>query len=71
LIDDPYRISVIKNGLPYPNSFHRRRGFNVTDSWKHETFGRKIEKAMLYQDEGIPLAIVSEEHWIDSGNIRI
>lgn len=29
----------------------------VTDSWAHESFGRKIEKAMEYRDSGIPLVI--------------
>lgn len=44
-------------------------GTYVTDSWAHENFGRKIEKAMVYRDNGIPLAIVSESHWIACGNI--
>ncbi len=39
-------------------------GTYVTDSWIHENFGRKIEKAMEYRDSGIPLSIVTEEHWI-------
>ncbi len=39
-------------------------GIYVTDSWAHETFGRKIEKAMGYRENGVPLVIVSEEHWI-------
>ena len=38
-------------------------GTYVTDSWVHETFGRKIEKALNYREDGIPLAIISEEHW--------
>lgn len=44
-------------------------GTYVTDSWAHETFGRKIEKAMEYRDAGVPLAIVSEEHWASSGQL--
>ena len=39
-------------------------GEYVTDSWKHENFGRKIEKAMEYRDKGLSLAIVSEQHWL-------
>ena len=39
-------------------------GSYVTDSWAHESFGRKIEKAMEYRNDGIPLHIVSEEHWL-------
>lgn len=40
-------------------------GTYVTDAWAHETFGRKIEKAMQYRNNGIPLVIVSEEHWAE------
>ena len=38
-------------------------GTYVTDSWVHESFGRKIEKAMEYRESGLPLAIITEEHW--------
>lgn len=42
-------------------------GTYVTDSWVHETFGRKIEKAIEYRDKGVPLSIVTEEHWAKHG----
>lgn len=44
-------------------------GTYVTDSWAHESFGRKIEKAMEYRDNGIPLVIVTEEHWINEAQL--
>ncbi len=44
-------------------------GTYVTDSWAHENYGRKIEKAMKYRDDGVPLLIVTEEHWINIGNL--
>jgi len=44
-------------------------GTYVTDSWAHETFGRKIEKAIQYRANGVPLAIVTEEHWAESGRL--
>lgn len=44
-------------------------GTYVTDSWAHENFGRKIEKAVHYRDSGAPLAIITEEHWINEGNL--
>ena len=45
-------------------------GHYVTDSWAHENFGRKIEKAMEYRDKkGVPLVIITEEHWANSGNL--
>lgn len=31
--------------------------------WVHTSFGRKIEKAVQYRDDGLPLAIVAEDHW--------
>ena len=41
-------------------------GAYVTDSWMHESFGRKIEKAVEYRDSrGTGIAIVSESHWRD------
>ena len=45
-------------------------GSYVTDSWIHETFGRKIEKAMEYRESGVPLAIVAEEHWANCGGLK-
>lgn len=44
-------------------------GTYVTDSWIHESYGRKIEKAVEYRDRGVPLAIVTEEHWANEGNL--
>lgn len=32
----------------------------------HTTFGRKIEKAVSYREKGVPIAIVSEDHWAAS-----
>jgi NAD-dependent DNA ligase len=44
-------------------------GTYVTDSWAHESYGLKIEKAMEYRDSGVPLCIITEEHWIKNGNL--
>lgn len=44
-------------------------GTYVTDSWAHENYGRKIEKAMEYRDSGVPIAIITEEHWINEGRL--
>lgn len=39
-------------------------GAYVTDSWKHSSFGNKIERAVEMRDEkGIPISIISEQHW--------
>ena len=32
------------------------------DAWKHSSFGRKIEKALAYADEGVPIKVLGEEH---------
>ncbi len=39
-------------------------GAYATDSWKHSSFGNKIMKACEFRDLGIPVSIVSEEHWV-------
>ncbi|MEW6612735.1 MAG: BRCT domain-containing protein [Pseudomonadota bacterium] len=35
-----------------------------SEFWKHSTFGTKIAKAVDYRQSGVPLAIVSEHHWV-------
>ncbi|MCG6898056.1 MAG: BRCT domain-containing protein [Thiocapsa sp.] len=44
-------------------------GTYVTDSWAHESFRRKIEKAILYRDSGTGLVFITEEHWINEGRL--
>jgi hypothetical protein len=34
--------------------------------WIHSSYGRKIERAVELKREGVPLAIVSEDHWAAS-----
>jgi NAD-dependent DNA ligase len=34
--------------------------------WVHTSFGRKIEKAVAYRDQGTGLAITGEDHWARS-----
>lgn len=38
-------------------------GSYVTSSWKHSSFGNKIVKAVEWRESGMPIAIVSEDHW--------
>jgi NAD-dependent DNA ligase len=33
------------------------------DQWLHSSYGTKIKKAVELRESGIPLAIVTEEHW--------
>jgi NAD-dependent DNA ligase len=44
-------------------------GTYVTGSWAHESFGRKIEKAMDYRGRGLPLFIITEDHWATQGKL--
>lgn len=41
-------------------------GSYVTNSWIHETYGRKIERAKELRDERRGIKIVSELHWAES-----
>jgi NAD-dependent DNA ligase len=38
-------------------------GVYATESWKHSAFGHKIMKACDMRDSGVPITLVSEEHW--------
>lgn len=35
-----------------------------SDHWIHSSYGRKIEKAIDYQDKGVDIKIISEHTWI-------
>lgn len=39
-------------------------GVYATESWKHSSFGNKITKAVEWRENGLPISIVSERHWI-------
>lgn len=41
-------------------------GAYATESWKHSSFGNKILKACKMNDQGTPVAIITEEHWFTS-----
>lgn len=41
-------------------------GVYATESWKHSSYGLKIETAVKMKREGIPIFIVGETHWVDS-----
>lgn len=38
-------------------------GTYATESWKHSSFGNKILKAVDMRESGLPISIVSEDHW--------
>lgn len=39
-------------------------GVYATESWKHSSFGNKILQAVEWREQGLPISIVSEEHWV-------
>ncbi|SCD22813.1 NAD-dependent DNA ligase [Brucella inopinata] len=39
-------------------------GEYATESWKHSSFGNKILQAVEWRDQGLPISIVSEAHWV-------
>lgn len=41
-------------------------GIYATGSWKHSSYGLKILRAVEMKQKGIPIAIVSETHWVDT-----
>lgn len=41
-------------------------GIYSTGSWKHSSYGLKIEKAMKMKQDGLTVAIVGETHWVDA-----
>jgi hypothetical protein len=45
-------------------------GGTASRDWVHSSYGRKIEKAVLYRGKGHGIAIVSEETWTQALSIR-
>jgi NAD-dependent DNA ligase len=41
-------------------------GVYATESWKHSSYGLKIENAVKMKHEGGSISIISETHWVDS-----
>ena len=41
-------------------------GAMVSKEWAHSSFGRKIEKAVVYQGRGAQILIVSEPQWVSA-----
>ncbi|MBS3647049.1 BRCT domain-containing protein [Pseudaminobacter sp. 19-2017] len=39
-------------------------GAYATESWKHSAFGNKILQACEWRERGLPIRIVSEQHWV-------
>lgn len=39
-------------------------GLYATESWKHSSFGHKILHASELRDQGYPISIVGEKHWV-------
>jgi NAD-dependent DNA ligase len=62
---------VIKLGAACERTITHRTRYLVIGTfgsrdWVHTSFGRKIEKAVQYRDDGHSLAIIAEDHWASS-----
>lgn len=40
-------------------------GTYATESWIHSSYGRKIERAAEMKEEGVPISIIGEAHWVE------
>jgi len=40
-------------------------GIYATESWIHSSYGRKIERAVELKEEGVPVSIIGEAHWVE------
>ncbi|GFM61570.1 hypothetical protein PSCICG_27300 [Pseudomonas cichorii] len=59
---------VVERGGLIGGSVSKKVNFLVigsigNDQWLHSSYGLKIKKAVELRDTGVPIAIVSEEHW--------
>jgi hypothetical protein len=41
-------------------------GLVASDAWAQPTYGRKVEHAVHLRELGKPIAIISEEHWVEA-----
>ena len=54
--------AFIKNDVLKKIPMYLVVGELCTAEWKFSNYGRKIEKAMAYRDEGCPIKIIPEKH---------
>ena len=46
-------------------------GSVASSDWIHSDFGRKIEKAVKLREDGVPIHIISEKHFLSSPEINL
>ena len=56
--------SVVQS--PNQNTDYLVTGELGSPDWVHTTFGRSIERGVELKQQGFPIRIVSEEHWVNS-----
>ena len=39
-------------------------GGDLSPAWRHESYGTKIEKALIYKLDGRPIALLLEDDWV-------
>ena len=45
-------------------------GIYANENWAETAYGRKIEKAAKMRDDGTPIHIISEPHWLNALNLK-
>lgn len=60
--------TIIRHGGTVKSSVSKKVQFLLvgglgSDEWKHGSFGTKIERVMELRRDGVPIAIVHEDHW--------
>jgi len=61
-------IVIKKKGIVFPrvrsDLDYLVIGSLINQEWAHTSYGRKIEKAVLYKKKGLPINIISEDQWV-------
>lgn len=61
---------IARGGIPKSGVTKKTRYLVIgnvgSTDWANTTYGRKIEKAVLLREDGVPISIISEKHWSDS-----
>jgi NAD-dependent DNA ligase len=62
---------IVKRGGIVKTSVSKKVSYVVIGSlgspeWSHGSFGQKVERAMQLKAEGVPIAVIDEDHWANA-----
>ena len=60
---------ILELGGMYERTVNRRTDYLVigtlaSDDWSQDSFGRLVDDVVQYRARGIPIAVMTEEHWV-------